>query len=600
MPVDTAQVPPLPYRVRTPQVLLGVGAVLLVSAGAAVASAYGGGPARAVVAALALACGWFSVRAAQRELPSSQEVLAGCAAGLALAASDLGSESGGGTGVTASLLALVFLLLRLIAPTTAAWPLAAWGAVLLAVLRTLDDIPPGAHTEVFLAVSLAGLAVSLRGRPVVARIALATTTPWWLVAVAEASRQAWAAEGGSAWWSALLVAAATGGLLLVRRRDAVAPLLGPPRLVPRVAGLVAGTAFSGALSAAGTAGLVLGGYAGVLIATAAPQLLPEQHRDPFASVTRWAGSVLAVLAIAQLAGRGDWPALALLLLLTALGTAWFAARHPDERPVSLPTLVGCLGGVALSSLPDGPLEPLQAAAALTALYGVAVVVGAVLDPRTRRATAVAAGACAVAAVLVLSAEQEWTALVVHLAVQGAFTVAWAWQTGRQPAARAGFAKPSAAPWRVAAAQFVGAAWVAAGAADVRLVEAYTLPAAAGLLLAAGPRLLRGRSWPAWAPGLLVAAAPSTLLAIMGADGDRPVWVLAGAAIAMVAGAVEEVRAPLLVGAGTALALTVGVVVRQLPVPLGAALVVGSLLLAVGAVREQLPVAAFGRRLADLR
>jgi hypothetical protein len=231
---------------------------------------------------------------------------------------------------------------------------------------------------------------------------------------------------------------------------------------------------------------------------------------------------------------------------------------------------------------------------------VAVVVGAVLDPRTRRGTAVAAGACAVAAVLVLSAEQQWTALVVHLSVQGVLTVAWAWQTGRQPAARARFAKPSLAPWRVGAAQFVGAAWVGAAAADVAPVEAYTLPAAAGLLLAAGPRLLRGRSWPAMAPGLLVAAVPSTLLAIGGSGDERPVWVLVGAAIAMIVGAAREVRAPLLVGAGTALALAVGVVVRQLPVPLGAALVVGSLLLAVGVVREQVPVAAFGRRLADLR
>ena len=43
--------PPLPYRARPPQVLLGVGAVLLVSAGATVASAYGGAPARLLLLA---------------------------------------------------------------------------------------------------------------------------------------------------------------------------------------------------------------------------------------------------------------------------------------------------------------------------------------------------------------------------------------------------------------------------------------------------------------------------------------------------------------------------------------------------------------------
>ena len=81
---------PLPYRARPPQVLLGVGAVLLVSAGAAVASAYGGRPARLLLLALAAAAGWFSLRAARAGLRSSEETLAACAAGLALSASASG------------------------------------------------------------------------------------------------------------------------------------------------------------------------------------------------------------------------------------------------------------------------------------------------------------------------------------------------------------------------------------------------------------------------------------------------------------------------------------------------------------------------------
>jgi hypothetical protein len=94
--------------------------------------------------------------------------------------------------------------------------------------------------------------------------------------------------------------------------------------------------------------------------------------------------------------------------------------------------------------------------------------------------------------------------------------------------------------------------------------------------------------------------PSTLVAAATTDGPRPTVLLAAAAGAMVIGARTCVRAPVLVGASTALALTVGLAVRQLPWPLGTALVIGSALLAVGVLRERYPVAGFGARLADLR
>jgi hypothetical protein len=98
----------------------------------------------------------------------------------------------------------------------------------------------------------------------------------------------------------------------------------------------------------------------------------------------------------------------------------------------------------------------------------------------------------------------------------------------------------------------------------------------------------------------VAAVPSTLVASATGSGPRATLLLIAAAAAMVCGARAGVRAPLLVGAGTALALAVGLAVRQLPWPLGIALVIGSVLLAVGTFRERFPVAFFGARLADLR
>lgn len=98
----------------------------------------------------------------------------------------------------------------------------------------------------------------------------------------------------------------------------------------------------------------------------------------------------------------------------------------------------------------------------------------------------------------------------------------------------------------------------------------------------------------------MAAVPSTTLAIVVPDGDRAVWVLGAAATVMVLGARTGVRAPLIIGAGTAVALTVGLTARPLPGPLVAALLFGGLLLAFGLRGERCPVAGFGARLADLR
>jgi hypothetical protein len=133
-----------------------------------------------------------------------------------------------------------------------------------------------------------------------------------------------------------------------------------------------------------------------------------------------------------------------------------------------------------------------------------------------------------------------------------------------------------------------------------VLEAFSLPVAAGLLLGAGPRLVHGRSWPAWGPGLLVAAVPSGLLAVLAAGTARPVAVLVCAGAVMAASGLLGVRAPLLIGAGTAVAVALGLAVEALLWPLAAVLVVGAALLVVGARREEFPVAWFGTRLADLR
>jgi hypothetical protein len=599
-PVGTAPLPPLPYRTRPPQVLLAVGAVLLVSAGAAVASASGGGPVRLLLVALAAAATWFSLRASRTGLRSSEETLAASAAGLALAGTDLGGPLFGAVPGWAAALALASLVLHRIASTTVTWPLAAWGAGQLAVLRGLDGVAPTPRTGVVLCVALVGLGIALFGRRIVARVALVTTAPWWLAGVVAGWSSAWADTGAQQRLSAGLVVVAAAGLLVVRLRAELEPLLGPPVTVPVVAGVVAGAAITGAFSSLGTFAMTLTGYAGVLIAATAAATLTGWRRGLFLPVALAAGILMALLCVIQLVAAQGWAELTLLLLLTALPTVYVAARRPDDRPVALPVAIGCLAGAALLALSHGLLGPVAAAVLLTALYGTAMTVGAGLDASSRRATARAAAFCAVAGAALLRAEGERTTLAALLAVQGAFTLTWAWRTTRSRAVDQPVDPTSVTAWRGGAVQLVLACWFFAAAADLAAVEWYSLPAAAGLLIAAGRRLADGPSWPAWGPGLLLAAMPSAVLAVTTSDGDRAVGVLVVAAAVLVVGARAGVRAPLLVGAGTALFLGLGFTVRAFPWTLATALVVGCALLALGMRRERHPVAGFGARLADLR
>src|SRR3954447_2332655 len=267
-------VPPLPYRARPLQVLLGVGAVLVVSAAAAVVGAYGGLTARVPLLLLARVAAGFSLLATLQALRSTEETLAACAAGLALTASALG----GGGSVPPAAVAAACLGLHLLAPSTAVWPLASWTALQLAVLRTVDAVPGPLHPSLYLAVSLVGLGIALEGRPVVARIALVTTVPWWVAGVLGGTATAWPGPGLTRQLSALLVVAAAAGLLPARLRADLDRLLGPPVAVPRVAGVVAGAGVSASLAALGSPGITAAGYAGVLLATTLPPYLRGWRR----------------------------------------------------------------------------------------------------------------------------------------------------------------------------------------------------------------------------------------------------------------------------------------------------------------------------------
>jgi hypothetical protein len=592
-------VPPLPYRARPPQLLLVVGAVLVVSAGGAAAAVYGGGSARVLLLALAAAAAGASAWGSYARLRATEETLAAAAVALAVLGADAGAPLLRGSVVPPLVLSGVFLVLARLLRRPATWPLAAWLTAQLAALRALAGAEADDRTVGMLTVALVGLGVALGARRLVARIALVTTAPWWIAGVVGAVGTAWTADAGARWTSAALTVAAALELVVARLNRVLEPLLGPPRAVPVLAGAVSGAALGGALGAPGPGAVLLAGYTGGLLASAAAALLTGWVRGLFLPAALAAGGTLVVLSVGRLVAGSRWLELVLLLVLTALPCVLVAALRRDDRPVAAPAAVGCLAGAALVAVASGLVGAGAAAVCLGVLYAASLGAGLVLDPQTRRATVVTGAVCAVLAVVLLVVARDRGALAVQLAAQGLVTCAWGWHAWYTPDPRNG--APEASPaWRAGAAQLVGAAWTAAALAGSSVVEAYTLPAALGLLLAAGPRLAAGPSWPAWGPGLLVAAVPSVGWAVVAPGSTRPVLVLLVAATVMGVAAWRAVRAPLVIAAWTAVALALGLAVLALPLPVSGALAVGVVLLAVGARRERHPVAGFNALLAEMR
>jgi hypothetical protein len=588
---------PLPSRLRAPQVLLGVGVVLLVAVGLAGPS-LAGGPARVGVLVLALLAASASALAARARLRSTEEACAAAAAALALTGAAAGDRPLDGDVVPALLAAAVLASLRVLFPRPLSWPLGAWVAVQVAALRALQLLPAGVpRAALLLGVALAGLLLTLVARPALARTVLVTTAPWCVAGVVTGIAAAATADGPARWAAAGLTVAVAAVLLPVRLVRALGPLLGPPRVVPVLAGLVAGGAVGAALSTGDPVSLPLAGELGVLLVSVAATVLGGWRRGLLLPAATAAGSTLVVLAVVQLAAAARWGSLVVLLLLTALPVAGVALLRRDERPTALPTSVGCLAAAALLAVPAGLLPPGAAAVALTGLYAVTLTGRPAMAPDVRRPTGAVGAVCAGSALAVLAVDAAWAQLAGHLAAQGVLTCGWAALLARTPD-RGG--DEGTAAWRTGAAELVAAAWTAAALAGASTIEAWTLPAAAGLLLAAGPRLVDGPSWPAWGPGLLVAAVPSTVAAVALPGALRPVLVLLAAAVAMALGARTAVRAPLLTGAATAVALAAGLALVVLPLPLTGALAVGAALLGLGARRELRPVAGFGARVSEMR
>ena len=584
VPPPAADAPDGLGPVSPQQVLLTTGAVALTAAGAASLAAVGRPLGQLLLAALTLGTAAASWTAGRRGLGTSEETLAAASVVLAVVAAWSAGSSTAGRAVLLGALAAALLLAGLVARSASAWPIGAWSAAQLAVAAVL--IEHGWHTDLVLGTALAGLLVGRVARRPVAEVALATTALWWVAGVAAGTHQVWTSWAPGT--AALLVAVAAA-LAALRSRSVLRPLLGPRALVPVAAGVVAGTGIAGTLQGSGAAGAPAAGYLGLAVA-----VVVAARADPRPqALARPVGLALAgtctLLSAGQLLVEGRWTALGLLLMAAAVPAVLVAARQPVDRPGALPIAVGCLAAAALLLEADGAAAPGRTGLELLVLAVVALG-AASLDRHSRSEVPLAVSAVVVGALAVvhLGWRGDLLAAAAGLAVLGAALTGYAARTGRTPARAGG------------CAALAGAAWLAAADVGVHVPEAYTLPAAAVLLLYAGRTLATERSWPAWGPALVTGFAPSVTLAVLDDGLLRLVLVVAAAALAMTLASRSDVRAPFVVGAVSVVTVALGRLAATLPLPgLLAVLVAGVVLLAVGARYETRRRKA-APRVADMR
>jgi hypothetical protein len=446
------------------------------------------------------------------------------------------------------------------------------------VLTELTGAGPRGVPQVVavLGVVLAGELVALRARRSVAVIALVSTVPWWLAGVAEGAHLLWTTTSPTAaLGAATLMVGAAAGLVALRLRPSLRPLLGPRPLAPALAGAVTGAAVAGVLQSTGPHGVPAAGYLGLVTAALVAEFAsPHPH-----SLARPGGLALATtatgLSVVQLAADGRLTAVALLLLAAAVPAVLVAARQPADRPGALPVALGCLTGSALLAEGDGSLSPGCAGPLLLALAVVALA-AASLERHQRDEVPLALSAIVVGLVAVghVGRHGDLPPLAGGLAVLGAALFGYGIRTGRAPARAGG------------CTALVAAAWLAAAGADVRSVEAYSLPLAAVLLLYAGRRLATAPSWAAWGPALAAGYGPSVFLALIEPDLPRVVLLVVAATLTTTAATGWGVRAPFVVGAGVLVTVGVGRLMAVLP-PSGLVVFLGAgaVLLGVGASYE---------------
>ncbi|MGY1616905.1 SCO7613 C-terminal domain-containing membrane protein [Geodermatophilus sp. SYSU D00691] len=592
MPPPPAYVPPPPRRRLSPQqVLLGLGALLLVSGAIAfVALAWTrlglAFQASVMLLVTAAACG-ASAWTARRGLRATEETLA--AAGAALLAVDLAAAYGKGllgvdglplrlwAAIGCGVVVLVAVGLGRATRSTTTWPLA---ALLAAQPAPFLLLPPGAldgpsAVAVAFAVALVDVAVLLRVRrplvPVAAVLALLAAGAGALGAITVAGSSG-PVEG---WTATALLAAAAAGAVLLPRVPGAAGLLPSPAAVAGVGAGATGLALAETLHGSGRPGAVAAAALGVAALTAA---VPLAGVRAAAAALVAGGAATAVVGAGHLADDGRSLPLALVVLAAAVPAALAAVLLPRLRAGAAAAGVCAPVGAVLVAVRGGLLAPETAGLLLAVVAAVAFGLAALRAGSPEEAALAApAGVAGLLGAAGTVSAAAWGQVGLQLAVTGAAAGCYAL------VARRGWIAVAAV------ADLVVASWIAVAGAGATTPEAYTLPAAAGLLLVGLPRMLaRGPSWAAEGPAVAVGLAPSAFLVVTDPTAVRLVLVVVVAAVLTVVGAFTHRQAPFVVGAAALAFVVIGRLWPYAPllprwVTLTAA---GLVLLLVGATYER--------------
>jgi hypothetical protein len=524
---------------------------------------------------------------ARRGLRATEEALA--AAGAALLAVDLGAARALGLfrleevslrlwwAVSCAVVVLAGLALGRLTRSTATWPLIALLAAqpLPFLLLTGELLTRPAGVAVALALTAVDLVAALTIRPVLVPVARVLAGLWTVVGVVGGLSTAAGLDPGDSWATTAVLLAAGAGALLLGRWSPAAPAARFPELVPGGVGAVAGLAVALSLRTVGNSGSWIASGLGLALLTAAVLLVGRLA--PAVALTA-SGAALVVVHAELLADRERLGELALVALAAVAPAVLAAVRLPLLRRQATGAAVLAPWAAVLLGWADDVLS-----APVTGLL-LALLAAAVFAAATARAgqpeewVLAAGGALAgLTAGLTTGTVGAWGQVAVQLAVAGAAAGCYA-VVARRGLVAAG-----------AVADLVLAVWIAVGGAGIETPEAYTLPAAAGLLLIALPALLAGaRSWAAEGVGVAVALVPSALVVVADPTALRLVLVVAAAAGLTLLGTLRHRQAPFLIGAGTLLLVAVGRLGPYAPllprwVTLGT---VGLLLLVVGATYER--------------
>ncbi|TFV55078.1 DUF2157 domain-containing protein, partial [Geodermatophilus sp. DF01-2] len=285
-PIDERYpVPPPPRRVSPQQVLLGLGALLVVAAGIAfVAVAWtrlGLVFQAAVMGTVTVtACG-VSAWTARRGLRATEEALA--AAGAALLVVDLAAAHALGlwgldgvparlwTAASCGVVAAAALGLGRLTRSTVTWPLAALLAVqpVPVLLLPAETGTGAAVVAAALGTALLDVAVLLRLRPLLAPVAQVLAALWAFVAGTGGVLLAWVGTTADAWSTTVLLTVAGVVPLLLRRDARLAVRLPTAPLLAGTAAAVAALALTGALGRLDLPGRVVAAGLGLVLLTAA-------------------------------------------------------------------------------------------------------------------------------------------------------------------------------------------------------------------------------------------------------------------------------------------------------------------------------------------